>query len=227
MLNLCSKQKLFHSFNTSALSLAPRRLAETYFVARLSILFESLTQGREGRGREFFENWKISQNNYIFDHPLLPAGWEARGGRVEHEPGQRGRGRGRGGQWRERAAGDHRVLLLSEIMQHLRISSTRTGARAAATSCATARPWSPWTSSTTSGASRWRLDHHCVGHLSEIMEHYRSARRARCCCTASTWATRGGPTARGAITRSSVCGAPTATGNTYYMLPSSNRTSCV
>ena len=102
-------------------------------------------------------------------------------------------------------------------MQHLRISSTRTGARAAATSCATARPWSPWTSSTTSGASRWRLDHHCVGHLSEIMEHYRSARRARCCCTASTWATRGGPTARGAITRSSVCGAPTATGNTYYM----------
>ena len=56
-----------------------------------------------------------------------------------------------------------------------------------------------------------------MGHLSEIMEHYRSARRARCCCTASTWATRGGPTARGAITRSSVCGAPTATGNTYYM----------
>ena len=66
MLNLCSKQKLFHSFNTSALSLAPRRLAETYFVARLSILFESLTQGREGRGREFFENWKISHRTITF-----------------------------------------------------------------------------------------------------------------------------------------------------------------
>ena len=180
--------------------------------------FESLTQGRERRGREFFENWKISHRTITFltihccrqvEKPEVGVSSTSL-----TSVGVGGAEVANGGSGQQVTIV---VLLLSEIMQHLRISSTRTGARAAATSCATARPWSPWTSSTTSGASRWRLDHHCVGHLSEIMEHYRSARRARCCCTASTWATRGGPTARGAITRSSVCGAPTATGNTYYM----------
>ena len=89
------------------LSLTPRRLAETYFVERWSI-WKPDSRQRTTRTRILWKLENFSQNNYIFDHPLLPAGWEARGGRVEHEPGQRGRGRGRGGQWRERAAGDHR-----------------------------------------------------------------------------------------------------------------------
>ena len=59
----------------------------------------------------------------------------------------------------------------------------RTGVRDVASHCGTARPWWPWTSSTTSGVS--------------------SARPARSSCTASTWGTRGGPTARSVTTRSS------------------------
>ena len=65
MLNLCSKQKLFHSFNTSALTRAAPP-GGNIFRWEMKHLKAWLNQGKEGRGRKFFENWKISHRTITF-----------------------------------------------------------------------------------------------------------------------------------------------------------------